>query len=409
MGNISFDILVNGLFGGFAISGASLVLFYRKNFTFYKGTAILLFAVGISSCCVALLSSSQPRVVYALYALSTAMVPIFILLFSEYVLKVKYPVLIKLIILSSTWFFVIASFFQKSKDTLYATASQLFYLGVLCTVIIYLIIGFVSTREPLLKKYILIYFITLIIVIINEILLETTQYSYNSYAIGISSFVVTHGVILIITSGGYSRIKQKLPMLLSIPLFSVVVCALLKLFHTEIEWQYLYTLFVLCMGILSLYYLVGVVSKNQKRIGSALLISRLLSLPLHDKEQFLAALRQWEEIEGLHYIDHRQVEGNFSALAVLFNKTNRAIHKYQMPVLAKTIGLSFIEGIEIAQFYFKKFDCHSLFQISEAGDFIVVKYMKGLNPALYENELSIMTKIVFSASNGSKSINHGST
>lgn len=403
MHNISLNILVNVLFGVFAVAGGFLVLFYRKNLALYKGVAILLFALGVSSCITPFLGGDYGRMILILYLLSRGIIPIFLVVFSEYILKINYHIIVKLLLLTASWCLVIGSFFQRNTGTFYTQASDFFFLAVLLLIMVKLALSFVSLQERLLKKYMVIFFVTIILVTINELVRFDATNFYNPYSMGVSSLLVTHGIILIITSGGSSRLRQKLSALLYILIFSGILCILLKLFHAEIELDYLETILVISISILSIYYLVKEVSKNPKEIGSALLISRLLSLPLHNKEQFLEELRQWEEINALHFVEHATIEGNVSGLNSLFSKAGRVIHKNQVSALITTLAFSpsIISGIEVAQFYFKKFDCQSLFQISEAGDFIAIKYMKGLNPALYANELSLMTKIVFSA-NASK-------
>lgn len=396
MHNISLDVLVNVLFGAFAVSGGFLALFYRKNLPLYKGVAILLFTLGISSGMTPFISGEYGRMVLVPYFLSRSMIPIFLVVFSEYILKINYHIVIKLLLLMVSWCLAVGSFFQKTTETLYKQVSDIFLLLVLLLILVKLVLYFVSLREQLIKKYVQVFLVTILLFVIHELIRFDTTNFYNSYSTGVSCLLVTNGVILIVTSGGSSRLRQKLSALLYILMFSGILCLLLKLFHAEIALDYLETILVISISILSINYLVKEVSKNPKEIGSALLISRLLNLPLHNKEQFLKELQQWEEISALHLVDHAAIEGNVSGLNFLFSNAGRIIHKNQVNV---TLGSSLLltSGIEVAQFYFRKFDCQSLFQISEAGDFIAIKYMKGLNPVLYANELSLMTKIVFSA------------
>lgn len=403
MHNISLDVLVNVLFGAFAVAGGFLVLFYRKNLPLYKGVAILLFAFGISSGMTPFLNEDYGRMAFVLYFLSRSIIPIFLVVFSEYILRINYHIIVKLLLLTVSWCLAVGSLFQRNAETFYTQSSDFFFLAVLLLILVKLVLSFVSLQERLMKKYVLIFFATVILAAINELMRFGNANFYNPYSMGISCLLVTHGIILIVTSGGSSRLHQKLEALLYILIFSLVLILLLKLFHAEIELDYLETLLVISISILSIYYLVKEVSRNPKEIGSALLISRLLSLPLHNKEQFLMELRQWEEINALHFVDHTTIEGNVSGLNSLFNETGRVIHKNQVSALITTQAADprVASGIEVAQFYFKKFDCQSLFQITEAGDFIAIKYMRGLNPVLYANELSLMTKIVFST-NASK-------
>jgi len=77
-------------------------------------------------------------------------------------------------------------------------------------------------------------------------------------------------------------------------------------------------------------------------------------------------------------------------------------HKFQMETLSKAMAYDseLLSGLDIARFYLKKFNSDSLIQLSEQGDFLSVKYSAGLNPALYTNEISIMSKILFSTGSG---------
>ena len=405
MPNAPIYVLINLLFGIFATAAAGLVLYYRKNFTLHNGVAILLFAVGIYSFSNGIMTVYDSRFVCLLYLFSHATIPIFLVLFSEYILKVNYHIVIKLLILSATWFFIIGSFVQRTVESSgYVAASTIFSVLVLCVVIFSVTVSYFSSGEKLLKKYLIIFLIALLFVLSSEVSKIISDDGYHNFYSGLSAFVVTHAIILIITSGGYSRIKQKLPALLYIVGISLLLCILLRFLHSELELKHLLSLLVLSTGVLSMSYLWDEVSKGPKKIGSTLLISRLLTLPLHDKEQFLVELRKWEEICELHLVKHESIEGNLSDLSSLFVKVGRSIHKYQIATLDKALAFNpnLRSGIEVSRFYFKKFDCHSLFQISENGDFLAIKYMKGLNPALFSNEISMMTKIVFSVSGNSK-------
>lgn len=123
-------------------------------------------------------------------------------------------------------------------------------------------------------------------------------------------------------------------------------------------------------------------------------------MPLTNKSKFLDELKDWKEIKAVYLVDKDSLEGNAAILCLLFQKNNRVVHKFQLKELFKTLSYNetFLSGIEIARFHLKKYECHSLFQLTDNGDFIAIRYMEGLNPALYTNELAIMSKIVYSVS-----------
>ncbi|MEO8146938.1 MAG: hypothetical protein ABI723_04835, partial [Bacteroidia bacterium] len=195
-----------------------------------------------------------------------------------------------------------------------------------------------------------------------------------------------------------------LPKIIYIFVMSFILVFSFKLLYTEFKIEYLYSLFILCIVILSIYYMFEEVSKKPAQIRSAFLISRLLRLPLNDRLKFLEELRQWEEVKSLNYIEGSQAEGDIVNLNLLFNKAGRVIHKYQVNELSKALARNpdLISGIETVKFYLKKFESDSLFQLSDKGDLVAVKYISGLNPALYANEFSIMSKIVFTVTSAGK-------
>jgi len=125
---------------------------------------------------------------------------------------------------------------------------------------------------------------------------------------------------------------------------------------------------------------------------------------VNNREGFLDALQKWEVIDELQFIDHSAVEGNSANLILLLQKTGRVIHKFQMPELTKALDYNpnFMSGLDVAHYYFKKLGAHSLFQMTDEGDFIAVRYIVGLNPALYTKELYIMSKIAYSIRNTQK-------
>lgn len=394
--------LFNILFGSFSIATALVVLFYKKNFVFHNGIAILLLSQGVVACTVDLINIGDTNLACKFYFVSRTLITIFLLLFSEYILKINYHITVKLLTLIPTWVLGIFSFFQKNGNgSWFTSASDIYLIGILLIIITHLLRDYFSSKDRLLNRYLILYLITLSVLLSCEFLRMLKNTPYNLYASGFSAMVLTHGIILIISSGGYSRMNQKKSKLIFIVLISSILSCSLKLLHPAIPMEYVFTLFVIAVFILSFNYMLREMSKNPKEIRSAFLISRLLSLQLNDKDIFLRELRQWEEISELHYVEHLNIEGNSSNLNLLFQKTGRVIHKFQIPELMKALAYNpnFISGIEVAQYYFKKMGCNSLFQVADKGDFLAIKYMKGLNPALYSNELSIMSKIIFSVSN----------
>ena len=402
MTNIHQYMLFNLLFGVFAIATAFVVLFYRKHFVLHNGIIILLLSQGVVACSFDLMNISEMSLLCKFYFVGRSLIPIFLILFSEYILKINYHISIKLLSLLPTSVLGICSFFQKNgNSSWFSNASDIFLIVIVLAIIIHLIVTFLLSKDRLLNRYLLIFLTTLGIIFTCEVLKKLTDISFNLYSTGISAMVLTHGIILIITSGGYSRMEQKNSKLIYIVLISSILACSLKFVYPNIPMEYVSTLFILSVSIFSINYMLREVSKNPKEIRSAFLISRLLSLPLHDRDVFLRELRQWEEINELHFIEYSAIEGNSSNLNLLFQKTGRVIHKFQIQELMKALEYNpnFVSGFEVAQYYFKKMDCNSLFQLSDKGDFLAIEYMKGLNPALYTNELSIMSKIVFSVSN----------
>lgn len=405
MQNIPLHVLSNLLFGFFAIATAMVVLFYRKNFTLYKGIAILLLSLGGAAFTKGIMDIYNADVVFKIYFLSRALIPIFLILFSEYLLKINYQIIIKLFCLVLTWILGIISFFQtKTINSTYINAIDAFLILVVFTIIIHLLISLYFQKNRLLHRYVFIFFVTLIIVLGIEILNKFTKTFFNYYISGISSIVLTHGLILIFTSAGYIFIEQKLPKIIYLVFLICILPGSLKFLYPEISTEYLAALFIICVTVFSIYYMFEEVSKNPGKIRSAILISRLLGLTLHNRDKLLEELRKWEEIQELHLVEHSQVEGISFNLNLLFQKTGRVIHKFQLSEFEKALAYNpnFISGIEIAHYYFKKFECQSIIQLSEQGDFVTMKYMPGLNPALYTNDISIMSKIIYSVVSGQK-------
>ena len=366
MNNIPLYVLVNLLFGFFSVTTACVVLFYRRNFKLYSAIAILLFAHGVVAVSVGLMNSFNTPILFKLYFISRSITPIFLLMFSEYILKIKYTILVKLVVLTATWVIGIFSFFQNDmSNTIFSITGDVFLMLTFFMIIIHLLTYlFYFSEDKLLRRYLIISCVILVILLANEAFKKITHTHYNLYSPGISAFVFVNGIILIIASGGYSRMNQKFPKLFYIVLMSFILSGALKFLYRDIPFEYLSALFILSVFVLSIYYMIGEISKNSVEIRSALLISRLLSMPINDREKFLNELRQWEEITELHFIYHSTIEGNILSLNLLFQKTGRVIHKYMVLQLTKALEYDsrYVAGIEVAKFYFKKLDCHSLFQ-----------------------------------------------
>ncbi len=389
MQHISLTVLIDLLFGFFAIFTATLVLIYRKNFSFHIGITILLFAQGVSSCSFACIDFFNGGLPNLLYLLGRAFTPIFLLLFSEYTLKLYYHIGIKLLVLTLTFFLGFTAFF-KMDSLWYITLVNCYTIMVLIIISIHILKKLFLKDDKLLFRYHLIFFIMLLILLSIELIPNFTSP-------GISALIITHGSMLIITSGGFSHLEQKFSQFFMMLLFGILLYAFLILLFPNVNRQYLEVLFVLSFFILSLYYIFFEISKNPKRIRSVFLISRLLSSNIHNKIAFIKELEKWDEIENVQCIEHSDIEGNSAHLKLLFHKTGRVVHKAQTTELEKVLkyNSNFISGLEIACFYLKKFDADSLFQLSDKGDFIAVKYITGLNPLLYASELSIMSKVIF--------------
>lgn len=401
MSYIPFDILSNVAFGILALSAAVLALYYRKNIVLYKGVSILLLAAGSSSLAKSAMLVTDSWSVCVIYYSSRAFIPIFLVVFAEYILKVSFHIIIKLIILTFSWVFLIGSFIQLGTYFRpFTLAHDIFFIIVLLLLATRVAFSYATSTEILLKRFLLIFLCTLISVVVIESVGKFNPY----FTAGLSALAISLGIVLISSTGGYNHLKHKMAPLLYILLFGITICLLLKLLHFSINSAYLLSLLVLTISVLSFLYIYREMSISPKTVASSLLISRLLKLPLHDQDRLFSELRKWDEISELHLIHHQASEGETEILNSLFLKLGRAIHKYQINSLYKVFSIDSLNlsGIEVARFYLKKFDCQSLLQISDNGDFIALKYANGINPALYANEISLMTKIVYLASNNPK-------
>ena len=404
-GIIQFPALVCLLCGLFAITTAITVLIYRKKFVFFAGIIILLFAGGTLSFTTGLMNMYDSNIIYIFHFFGFSLIPLILLQFSEYILKINYHIRIKLFTLLSTFVFAFASFFQiDASHNLILISEDLFFAIVILIIIFHLSKPVLSEDEMLLHRLRRIYLVTISIFLIGELSRYFSDTNFILFSAGISAIVLTHGMILIFTSDDNRRLIEKFPRLIYILLMSFILVLSFKLLYSEFQTEYQGSLFILCLVLFSIYYMFGEVSKKPTQIRSALLVSRLLGLPIHDRIKFLEELRQWHEIKSLNYIEASQVEGDVANLNLIFHKTGSVIHKFQINEVSKVLALNpeFASGIEVAKFYLKKFESDSLFQLSENGEYLAVKYVPGLNPALYANEISAMSKIVFTMSSTNK-------
>ena len=405
METIQFPALVSLLCGFFAIITALIVLIYKKKFVFFAGIVILLFAEGIVSFSTGLMGKDESHIIYKLYFFGSSLIPLILLQFSEYILKLNYSIRIKLFTLIPTFVLAFASFFQKNLNhNLDMVLGDLFFAIVILIIIFNLSKPVFSDDDMLLHRFKRIYIVTISMLLVSVIFKYLFGPNFILLTTGISAIVLTHGMILIFTSDDNRRLIQKISTLIYIILMSLILALSFKIIYPEIKIDHLCSLFTLCLILLSIYYMLVEVSKEPTQIRSAFLISRLLGLPIHDKMKFLEELSQWHEIKSLNYIDESKIEGDVANFNLLFYRTDRVIHKFQINELSKVFALSsdFVSGIEVAKFYLKKFDSDSLFQLSDRGDFLAIKYIPGLNPSLYANEISVMSKIVFTMTGANK-------
>jgi hypothetical protein len=402
---IPLSTLANICVGLFSLFTACAILVYKKNFSLFWAIFILLFAEGISTILRPFMLSSfafQSSYLFKLFFLSRAVLPIFLLLFSEYILKVRYHISFKLVCLAATIGIAFAALFQSSDvSESYAAVNYYFNGAMILLIMLHLLVRIVRESDLLMKRYLLIYFSSCAILLAGEWMKKYAPFPSTKMAGVIPCFVLAHGIIAIISSGGSLRLFQKIPKVLYIVAMSSLLPLTLLLLFPDISHSILFTLALLLSVSLSLFYMFREVSKNPRELRSAPMISRLVSMPKKNKEILYAQLRSWPEVEGIHPITSAEIEGNAQDLNLLFQKTGHVIHKFQMSGLEKVLAYNpaFISGTEIANYYFRKLDCQSLFQISDSGDFIGVRYSLGINPSLHTNELSIMSKIVFSIFN----------
>jgi len=261
--------LLNLLYGFFAIATACAIVYYRKNFSFYNGIAILLAAQGTIACTAGAMTLSHAHLVYSLYYVSRSILPIFLLTFSEYVLKTGYPIRIKIVSLAGTWILGIMSFFQMDMhEGTFNTASDLFVILTIATIITSIVIKLFSTKDILLFRQLVIFMIMLIILLTQEVMIKTTDLSFKVYIPGLSAFLLAHTVIFIVTSGGFGTMKDALPKLMYIFLLSSILTGSLKLIYSDIHTVHLIALFIISVLTLSIYYMIGEVSRNPKGIRS---------------------------------------------------------------------------------------------------------------------------------------------
>ena len=155
------------------------------------------------------------------------------------------------------------------------------------------------------------------------------------------------------------------------------------------------------MTLLSTFYIVQEIAINPEKINAAYLISKTLELPLKNTPQLLEILRGWQEIKHVDWVKKDEIEGDLLDLLTVFKKAGPVTHKFQIEDMERVSAYQpkYLNGIEIAKYYLKKFECASLFLVNDKGDFIAMQYATGINPALYQNELAIMSKIVYATRN----------
>ncbi|MEO8145981.1 MAG: hypothetical protein ABI723_00025, partial [Bacteroidia bacterium] len=221
---IPFPALVNLLFGFFAIATGVVVLFYRKNFVFSTGIVVLLFAEGIVAFATGLLSIYEAHIIYKLYFFAYSIIPLLLLQFSEYTLRINYRIRIKFFTLTGTIVLAFVSLFQNDMSHSYfVMTGDIFFVTSLLIIIIHLLKPVLSAQDKLLYSFQFIYLITISALLVIEALKNFSDTNFNQFATGISAILLTHGMILIFTSGGTSRLVQKLPKIIYIFVMSFIL------------------------------------------------------------------------------------------------------------------------------------------------------------------------------------------
>ena len=401
---ISISLIANISFGLLALFSAIAIIIYRKNFPLHNGIVILFFSVGAISILSSLTSTYDNILFIKLYFVSKCVLPIFLLIFSEYILKIYYTIRIKLLVLISTVVFGILAFLQSDTNNLFEIVLNYFWVGLALLIFTHIMRTLFRNPGLLARRNLIIAILLCFAMLLNIVVKQIDGSSIAAFSDGLYALLVTHLIVLIIASAGINQLRALLKKVLIIIALSLMLPLSLKLFYPEIRQDYLITLCIFSSTVFSLIYVIGEIIKNPKEIRSSKLISRLLNIPLQDRSRFLSTLGEWDEVEKLHIVQHEQIEGEVDKLDLFFERVGYVVHKYQIQELNKVLGNNsdYKTGIEVAEFYFKKFQCNSLFQLSHKGDLMTLKYIDGLNPALFANEISLMSKIVSSISSKEK-------
>ncbi len=306
--------------------------------------------------------------------------------------------------LIGTVFVGVLAFFQSGTDNLFEIVLNYFWIGLALLIFIHIIRTLFRNPGLFARRNLIIATFLCFAMLFNITVKQINHNSIAGFSDGLYALLVTHLIILIIASAGINQLRELLKKVLIILALSLLLPLSLKLFYPEIREEYLITLCILSSTIFSIIYVIGEIIKNPREIRSTKLIYRLLTTPTQDRSRFLSALSEWDEVEKLHIVQHESIEGEVNKLDLLFERVGYVVHKYQIQELNKVLGNNsdYKTGIEVAEFYFKKFQCSSLFQLSYKGDLMTLKYIDGLNPALFSDEISLMSKIMSSISNKEK-------
>lgn len=393
----------------FLSSIPSVVVFFillrRKQFPLYGGIVILLFSISISGLCFGLFQETNIAGYQKLSLLGKTVASIYLVIFSEYILKLRFEIWIKAFLLTLTVLFGTLPFFKEIYDNhLYLIASDIYSNGIIIFLIIKLFIEYVSKNEDLIKKYQFVFMIALITVVSVNMCDLNTNVRKDQFSYGTSALMITYGIVSIIAAGSVRAIKYQLRKTFILLLISFAVIILLKFLQPTIDKAYLYTLSIVLIIITMMYYVLSEIFREKRSMRTTYLINRLLELSFNNRRKLLYELKAWEEIKDINLVHHSKIEGNISNLNLLFDKTDRVIHKNLLQILNRSLEYDedTKSGIDTIAYYFKKLDCDLIFQISDKGDFIAIKFILGLNPVLYSNVISIMAKIVYTINNSSK-------
>jgi hypothetical protein len=389
--------IVNVLSAILLLFSGVLVFLYRQNFRMHNGIIFLFVSLGIFSLTTYIEFSFDSIIVSKFKLISQGILPIFILLFSEYVLKANYHIVLKFSVLIPTLVLPLSAFFNPIISVPeYTLSVDLFMLYTFSLVLISSLKIYFRTNKPLLKKYLLTFFILIVYSILfaaNKIFKFDDSLVFSA---GTFAFIGAHLIGIIISSGSTLRFFQKLKHIIFGVIFCLTISFGLFLFDPAINIESLKILFVLNIFLLSYYFFWIELRIDRKKIRSASLIADLLTINFGNNKKLLAKIRSWEQIKAISYVKSSEIEGDVKNLLLIFQQTGPIVHKHQLKILNKNSKKNYNEkGVEMLNYYFKTLDCDSVYQISYKGDFVSLSYMDGFNPALHENELNIMGKIIF--------------